>query len=85
LIITHLNFYTLQSDQFLYKECESLADSMFVVLDGVVAKYSGIEEVQRLESPCIIGEEALLYNQLRSHSVASLSELQLCSLPRKKF
>jgi CRP-like cAMP-binding protein len=85
LIITHFNFYTLPTDHFLYKECESAADSMFIILDGSIVSYSGFEEVQRLESPCIVGEEALLFNHMRSHSVASLSELKVCGLQRKKF
>ncbi len=58
---------------------------MYIVIDGALVVYKGIEESGRLEGPCIIGEEALLYEQLRSHSVASLTELRLAALPRKKF
>ena len=66
-----MNFFTLQVDQFLYKEGESLAESMYIVLDGSIVRYRGIDEIERVDSPCIVGEEALLFNHLRSQSVAS--------------
>lgn len=48
-------------NQFLYKERESQADMMFILLDGSVIKYQGQEEVNTFEAPCILGEEALLH------------------------
>lgn len=34
---------------------------MYIVLDGSIVKYEGDQEIERVEAPCIVGEEALLY------------------------
>ena len=58
---------------------------MFVLLDGNIITYQGFEEMGKFEAPIILGEEALLFDHIRNTSVASLSELRLCGIHRKKF
>ncbi|TNV85759.1 hypothetical protein FGO68_gene15857 [Halteria grandinella] len=86
LFITHLNFFTMPAEQFLYKEGESRADYLFILLEGSVSKFIEKEEIIRLEAPQILGEEALLHSNLRNHSIISIgSEIKICGIHRDKF
>ena len=34
LLITHLDFHSLEANHFLYKQDESVSDDLFIVLEG---------------------------------------------------
>ncbi len=86
LLITHLNFYILPANNFLYKQNESFSDQLFILIDGTIIKYQNDLELGTFEAPYLFGDEALFHNQIRDHSVASgNSEIKICAIQRKKF
>ena len=84
-MITHLNFYSLEPNKYLYKQDESTADTLYILLEGSVQIYRNQKEVDKFEAPCILGEAALLHSGYRTHSVESLEKLKLCTIHRNEF
>jgi hypothetical protein len=76
-----MNFYTLPAEQFLFKEEESNSDFALVLLEGTVAKYKESIELERIEAPAFISEEALLHGGFREYSLASISsDIKFCAI-----
>eukprot|EP00347_Sterkiella_histriomuscorum_P002012 403369812 len=91
LLITHLNFYSVETNQVIYRQDESISDELYVLLDGSISVYrnSNINNQPRLieviEAPCIIGEAALLVQAFRTHTIVAKEKCKLCGIHRNQF
>ena len=75
-----MNFYSMDDNTFLYKQDESIADFLYVLIEGRVKIYRNFKEVDTIEAPHILGDAALLQGSLRTHSVLSLEKIKICQI-----
>lgn len=62
---------------------EQDADFLFLLLSGKVLKIKGHQNKVVLEAPSLLGEQACLSSQSRSHSVRSLEDCKVAAIHRE--
>jgi CRP-like cAMP-binding protein len=85
LLITHLKFYSIEPDQFLYSRDESESDFMFILLSGKVIRIHSNSDKKYLEAPALIGESAMLTSAKRNHTIRSIDDCKVAAIHRDVF